>query len=448
MGDRSDLTLKGLLELLLAGAAIKDFNLATEPLKPGLDYLPPSGKVIGETEISNLLEAVFDVHYTEGRWVSLFEKRLSGFLGMRCGSMTNSGSSANLLAMLAVKEFMSIPDGAKVITTACGFPTTVAPIVQAGLQPFFVDVDRETYVPSAERLQAAVDGRVRAIFIAHTLGNPWPVCEIVDFCQKRDIAIIEDNCDSLGSHMGGALTGTIGLASTCSFYPAHQITAGEGGMVVTNRPMLKKIVESYRDWGRDCWCEPGLQNTCGKRFEWDIEGLPAGYDHKYIYSRIGYNLKATDFQGAIGAAQVDRLSDFIDARRENFRTLDYYLRINGLDQYFSMPKKVNGANQPAWFGFPLTLKEQFDAGLVTLICRLLEEKFKIGTRRIFGGNLIRQPAFKRYRKYRFDNLKNSDFIMERAFWLGVWPRLDRRCMIYIAESLIEIMRDLKHEGAL
>jgi CDP-6-deoxy-D-xylo-4-hexulose-3-dehydrase len=447
MGDRSDLNLTGLLKLLPAGAAMKDFELAVEPLEPGRDYLPPSGKVIGKTEISNLLEAVFDVHYTEGRWVDLFEKKLSKHLGMRFGSMTNSGSSANLLAMLAVKEFMSIPDGAKVITAACGFPTTLAPIIQAGLQPFFVDVELGTYVPTTERLQAAVDSRVKAIFIAHTLGNPWPVCEIADFCFEKGIAIIEDNCDALGSLMGNVLTGTVGLVSTCSFYPAHHITAGEGGMVFTNRPKLKKIVESYRDWGRDCWCEPGEQNTCGKRFTWNIEGLSAGYDHKYIYSRMGYNLKATDFQGAIGAAQVDRLSAFIYTRRANFRALNYYLRINGLDQYFIMPG-ASGANQPAWFGFPLTLKEPFDAGLVPVICRLLEEKFKIGTRRLFGGNLIRQPAFKQFRGYQFDDLKNSDFIMERAFWLGLWPRLDRRCMIYIAESLIEIMRGLEREGAL
>jgi CDP-6-deoxy-D-xylo-4-hexulose-3-dehydrase len=407
------------------------------PFVAGLTYIPPSGKVIGMPEITNGVLALLDGHLTEGRWTNEFEARLAETLGTRHASLVNSGSSANLLAIAALKSkdvngWMRMMEGGGILTAAVGFPTTLNAILLNNYRPAFVDVQMQTYVPSADDIIEACEQwrDIRVVFMAHTLGNPLPL-DIVERLGKLDVVLIEDNCDALGSRFRGKPTGTFGLAGTQSFYPAHHITTGEGGAVVTRSPSFKKAVERLRDWGRDCWCEPGKENTCGKRFDWDFDGLPHGYDHKYVYSAVGYNLKSTDLQAAIGLAQLDRLKGFVDARRAHFSWLHNGLQ--DMEEHLMLPRKTE-ESQPAWFGFPLTIRHGERADLI----RFLDER-RIGTRLMFGGNLLRQPAYAPYVAGGFwrtlGDLRHSDTITDRTFWVGCWPGMSKPMIDFIVESL-------------
>jgi len=417
-------------------AAAIEFEMAhaPRPFVPGETPIPPSGKVIGGSEIQNAMFALMDNVLTEGPWVARFEEMLASRVGVKHASMCNSGSSANLLAVSALKSHWLHPerrlhDGDVVVTTAVGFPTTLNAILHARLRPVFIDVELETLVPADDNILGAVHKfDARAVVLAHTLGNPWPL-SVVDLLDVMDVYVIEDNCDALGSLYQGRMTGGFGTLATQSFYPAHHITTGEGGAVLTNSQTLKRAVESLRDWGRDCWCPPGKDNTCGKRFEWRFAdgSLPEGYDHKYVYSEVGYNLKSTDLQAAIGVAQLDRLGGFTRARRERFDHLFSGLR--DLSDYFILPQETAGS-RPSWFGFPLTCTERIRRSDVLA---LLAER-KIGTRNLFGGNLLRQPAY--HGMFEADGrLPNSDIITERTFWIGCWPGLTPDMLNFIVEAL-------------
>lgn len=415
-------------------AAVRDFEVLHPPraFVPGETPIPPSGKVIGGPEIQNALFALMENVLTEGPWVDRFESLLASRVGVRHASMCNSGSSANLLAVSALKSHWLHPerrlhDGDVVVTAAVGFPTTLNAILHARLRPVFLDVELETLVPTAEDIVGAVQKfDARAVVLAHTLGNPWPL-DIVDLLDVMDVYVIEDNCDALGSLYQGRMTGGFGALATQSFYPAHHITTGEGGAVLTDSAQLKRAVESLRDWGRDCWCPPGKDNTCGKRFEWKFPDLPEGYDHKYVYSEVGYNLKSTDLQAAIGVAQLERLDAFTEARRRNFEQL--YFGVSDLADYFILPQETAGSS-PSWFGFPLTCREHVKREDVLALLA----KRKIGTRNLFGGNLLRQPAYSGM--FEADGLlPNSDIITERTFWIGCWPGLTTDMLDYMVEAL-------------
>lgn len=415
-----------------------------ERFEPGKTYIPASGKVVGKEELSNIIMAAAELWLTEGHWVDEFEADFAKWLGTLRASMCNSGSSANLLAMLTAKEYFEMEDGHEVVVTACGFPTTLNPVLQAGLVPKFIDVELNTYVPTAEMiLEACEPESVRGIFIAHTLGNPWDVKKVSTELAGMRMAIIEDNCDALGSTLYGKKTGTIGHMGTHSFYPAHHITTGEGGMVVSRSDRMIKILESFRDWGRDCWCPPGRDNTCGKRFETRYELLPNGYDHKYVYSRIGYNLKSTDLQAAIGLAQLEKLDNFNGHRKSNFKSMINGLMYEKMDEFFHLPEDTPNSS-PSWFGFPLTIKDGAPF-MRTQLVMLLESKYKIGTRLLFGGNLLRQPA---YCHLPFPNtgLPNSEKIMNDTFWVGVWPGINTEMCIYMHTSIAEAVRSLINEN--
>lgn len=413
-------------------------------ITPGKDYIPVSGKVVGGAETRYLVEAALDGWWTEGHFVDEFEKKLAKATGRRFAAMVNSGSSANLIALATAKEQYQITEG-EVIVTAVGFPTTLNPVIQLGLTPHFIDVEMGTYVPSLEMLESAINKKTVGVMIAHTLGNPWPVTDfIANFAgDPKKLFIIEDNCDALGSMIDGKLTGSIGQMGTQSFYPAHHITTGEGGAITFDSPKLRKIAESFRDWGRDCWCPPGKENTCGKRFDHQFENLPDGYDHKYVYSRIGWNLKSTDLNAAIGLAQLDRLEEFTEARKRNFGRLRAGLSVNEVDRYFHLPEtRVN--TEPSWFGFPLTRRDNCPWS-TSEITRLLEERYKIGTRRLFGGNLLNQPAYRNIVHERQD-LPNTEIIANDTFWIGVYPGLDEDVVDYMIESfvnLIEFWEDIE-----
>jgi CDP-6-deoxy-D-xylo-4-hexulose-3-dehydrase len=399
----------------------------------GQTAIPPSGKVLGPEELVNLVDASLDAWLTTGRFNDSFEKKLAAYLGVPHALTCNSGSSANLLALTALTSPLlgerALKPGDEVITAAAGFPTTVNPILQNGLIPVFVDSHIPTYNPLPESIEAAISDKTRAIMIAHTLGNPFAAEEIRAIADRHNLWLIEDCCDALGSTYRGKTVGTFGHLGTLSFYPAHHITMGEGGAVFTSDPLLKRIVESFRDWGRDCWCNPGFDNTCGKRFDWQLGDLPAGYDHKYVYSHLGYNLKITDMQAAIGLAQLDRLENFIAARQSNFAYLSN--RLSGTAQ-LTLPGATPESN-PSWFGFPITLSEDAPFKRVDLL-RYLDQQ-KIGTRLLFAGNLTRQP-YMAGRDYRIaNNLSNADRIMNQTFWVGLWPGLDARALEHIGQSL-------------
>ncbi|NQW45896.1 MAG: lipopolysaccharide biosynthesis protein RfbH [Deltaproteobacteria bacterium] len=416
---------------------------AIEPkaLIPGVDYLPASGKVVGPEELELLLMASADLWLTAGRFSDEFEEKFPRFWGSRKCLLVNSGSSANLLAFSALtsptlKDRMLKRED-EFITTACGFPTTVAPAVQYGMKPIFVDVDVATHNASVDDIIAAISPKTKLIMIAHALGNPYRADKLVKICEEKNIWLIEDCCDALGATIEGKHVGTFGALSTCSFYPAHHITMGEGGAVLINNALLGKVATSFRDWGRDCWCPPGQSNTCGIRFEWKMGELPKGYDHKYIYSHLGYNLKLTDFQAAVGLAQLERLPGFIEARRNNFTFLKTELIKLGLEEHFTLPKATEGTN-PSWFGFFLCGKGQgseFRNKIVTYL-----EENKIGTRLLFGGNLTKQPAFKGIPYSIHSTLKNTDKIMEEGFWVGVWPGLSEEHLSYIAKKINEAVK--------
>ena len=402
--------------------------------KPGESSIPVSGKVIDGRDLSSVVDSALDCWFTTGRFAEEFERKLARFVGVRCASLVNSGSSANLLAISALTSSKladrRLKPGDEVITVAAGFPTTLNPILQNRLVPVFVDVVLPTYEIDVSQLAAALSPKTKAIFIAHTLGNVFDLDAVSAFAKEHNIWLIEDCCDALGSTWKGRPVGTFGDIATVSFYPAHHITMGEGGAVLTDKPNLQVLIESFRDWGRDCWCHPGKDNTCGKRFDWQLGTLPCGYDHKYTYSHIGYNLKATDMQAALGVSQIEKLPAFVARRKENF---EYPSRaLATLESVLQLPKATPGAD-PAWFGFPIAVREDAPFKREDLI-RVLDAS-RIGTRLLFGGNLLRQPAYADS-KYRIvGNLPNTDFVMNNVFWIGIYPGLTTDMLDFVAGVL-------------
>ena len=409
-------------------------HFAEKLFQPGTSIIPPSGKVLGANELKNMVEASLDGWLTAGRFNEAFEKRFAKFVGVSHALTTASGSSANLLAFTALTSHKlgerALKQGNEVITVAAGFPTTVNPILQNGMVPVFVDVDIPTYNIDPRKIEAAVTERTRAIMVAHTLGNPFDLDAIMAVARKHNLWVIEDCCDALGARYKGQHVGTFGHIATCSFYPAHHITMGEGGMVFTQDRDLYKIVESFRDWGRDCWCAPGCDNTCNKRFGWQLGALPFGYDHKYTYSHLGYNLKITDMQAACALAQMERLHGFVEARRRNFNYLKN--RLKSCEEFLILPEATEGS-EPSWFCFPITLREAAGTSRVDLLTYL--NQHKIGTRLLFAGNLTRQPYFKG-RSYRVSGeLTNTDTVMNHTFWIGVYPGLTEAMLDYACSRI-------------
>lgn len=406
-------------------------------ITPGENYIPPSGKVLDKDDLRNLIESSLDLWLTAGRFANEFEKSFATFMNQKFCLLVNSGSSANLVAFSTLTSPLlkerQIKPGDEVITVAAGFPTTVNPIIQNGAVPVFVDIDLPDYGIKIDMLEKAVSPKTKAIMIAHTLGNPFNVKSVKDFCNKHNLWLIEDCCDAVGAKYEDKLVGTYGDIATVSFYPAHHMTMGEGGAVLTSNPKLKKIAESFRDWGRDCWCPPGKDNTCGKRFDQQFAELPEGYDHKYVYSHVGYNLKVSDMQAAIGCSQLKKLPSFIEKRNNNTKTLIELIKqkLPQYEEFFILPTHLEKAT-PSWFGFPITLKKGNRKKLINHL-----EKNKIGTRLLFAGNLLRQPLYqdKNYRVV--GELTNSDFIMNNTFWVGIYPALNEEHMNYIAEKLKE-----------
>lgn len=403
---------------------------------PGESPVPVSGKVFDADEVRHLVDASLDFWLTTGRFAHEFERSLADWVGVRHAILVNSGSSANLLALTALtSETLGdrrLKPGDEVITCAAGFPTTVNPILQNGLVPVFLDVTIPTYNMDVSRLEEAVGERTRAIMVAHTLGNPFDVDAVLEVAKRHKLWIIEDTCDALGATWRARKVGTFGDLATISFYPAHHITLGEGGAVLTSDTTLKRIVESLRDWGRDCWCDTGVANTCKKRFGWQLGELPYGYDHKYIYSHIGYNMKATDMQAAVGVAQLKKLPRFIERRRANFARLRRYLE--PLQEQLILPEATPGS-EPSWFGLPLTLREPSSVSRHALI-EFLDSR-RIGTRLLFGGNLLRQPAYRAIPHRRVGALKEADRVMRQTFWVGVFPGLSEPMLDFIAASIRE-----------
>lgn len=401
---------------------------------PDVSPIPPSGKVIGSAELKNMVEASLDGWLTTGRYNDAFEKRLSEFLGVKHALTTNSGSSANLLAFSALTSPLlgerAIQPGDEVISVAAGFPTTVNPILQYGAVPVFVDVHLPTYNIDPARIEEAITSKTKAIMLAHTLGNPCDLGIIAALAKKHNLWFIEDCCDALGSTYNDRLVGTFGDIGTLSFYPAHHITMGEGGAVFTNNGKLKMIIESFRDWGRDCFCPPGKDNTCNKRFCWKLGDLPEGYDHKYTYSHLGYNLKITDMQAACGLAQMDRLEEFIAVRKQNFAYLK--ARLKNCEEYLLLPEATPNS-EPSWFGFPITIKPSAGIKRVDLLQYL--DKHMIGTRLLFAGNLTRQPYMKGFNFRVAGELINTDIIMNDTFWIGVFPGLTESMLDYMANKI-------------
>jgi CDP-6-deoxy-D-xylo-4-hexulose-3-dehydrase len=406
----------------------------TKDFIPGQTVIPPAGKVIGELELQYMVEASLDGWLTTGRFNDKFEKELAVYLGVKHLITVNSGSSANLIAFSALTSpklgDRAVKPGDEVISVAAGFPTTINPIIQNGAVPVFLDVDIPTYNIDVTKLEQALSSKTKAVFIAHTLGNPYDLQAIRTFCDTHKLWLIEDCCDALGSRYDGKLVGTFGDIATVSFYPAHHITMGEGGAVFTNNDQLKTIAESFRDWGRDCYCQPGCDNTCGKRYCQQLGQLPAGYDHKYTYSHLGYNLKITDMQAACGLAQLARLDDFVQKRKDNFN----YLRtkLQGCSEFLILPE-ATANSEPSWFGFPITIKETAGFTRGDLLTYL--DNNKVGTRLLFAGNVTKQP-YMQGRNYRVVNeLTNSDRIMNQTFWVGIYPGLTEEMLDYTAEVI-------------
>lgn len=408
-------------------------------IRPGTDTIPVSGKVLDEDDLIHLVDASLDMWLTSGRFSDAFESAFATFMGQRHCLAVNSGSSANLVAISALTSpalgDARLQPGDEIITVAAGFPTTVNPILNVGCVPVFVDVSLSDYGIDPELIEAAISPRTRAIMLAHTLGNPFDLDAVLDICQKHELWLVEDCCDAVGSKWDGKPVGTFGHLATTSFYPAHHITMGEGGAVLTNKPKLRKIAMSFRDWGRDCWCPPGVENTCGKRFSQSIAELPHGYDHKYIYSHIGYNLKITDMQAAVGLSQLKKLPEFIEQRKRNFSTFRSLLA--GLEDFLILPTAHEKAD-PAWFGFPLTLRPECGISRAKVIEHL--EGNNIATRLLFGGNLLRQPLYKHAPKRVVGELVNTDLILNQSFWLGLYPALGETHMEYMADKLRELLQ--------
>ena len=429
---------KLLKEILSLVDAYAELEYAPRPFAPGSSTIPPSGKVLGAAELRNMVEASLDGWLTTGRFNDQFESRLAKFLGVRFVSTVNSGSSANLVAFSALTSprlgDRAIRPGDEVIGVAAGFPTTVYPILQFGAVPVFVDVELGTYNVMVERLEAAITPKTKAIMLAHTLGNPYNLRVVTDLCRRHGLWLIEDCCDALGATYDGKLVGTFGDIGTLSFYPAHHITMGEGGAVFTNNAELKPLIDSFRDWGRDCYCAPGKDNTCGKRFGWPLGDLPFGYDHKYIYSHVGYNLKITDMQAACALAQMDRLEGFIAARRANFRFLTEALA--GSEDHLVLPRATEHSD-PSWFGYPITIKRESGVNRFDLVNYLNQNR--VGTRLLFAGNLTRQPAMAG-RNYRVSGgLENTDIVMNDTFWIGVYPGLTEDMLAFAADRIMTFL---------
>lgn len=411
-----------------------DETLDTKTFVADDSTIPPSGKVIGANELQFMVDASLDGWLTTGRFNKAFEERLASYLGTRYVLTTNSGSSANLLALTALTSpklgDKALLPGDEVITVAASFPTTVNPIIQNNLIPVFIDVDLATYNIQVDKIEAAISSKTKAIMIAHTLGNPYNLSEVKRIAEKYNLWLIEDCCDALGTTYNDQMVGTFGDIATLSFYPAHHITTGEGGAVFTQSPKLNKLIESFRDWGRDCFCNPGVDNTCGKRFDWQLGSLPKGYDHKYIYSHLGYNLKMTDMQAACGLAQMDRIEGFIDKRKKNFNYLKKGLQ--PFSDLIILPEATKNSD-PSWFGFPITIKPESRINRIDLL-RFLDNH-KIGARLLFSGNIIRQPYFKNLNYRIFGELTNTDVIMNHSFWLGVYPGINEKMLDFIIAKI-------------
>ena len=434
MNENSERLRARILEL------VADYSAEAFPQKifvPGETYVPVSGRVFDAADVQSLIDSGLDFWLTEGRFAKQFEKEFARFFKMRHAILVNSGSSANLLALTCLTSPMladrRLQAGDEVITVATGFPTTVNPIFQNGLVPVFVDVQIPTYNIDATQLKTALSEKTRAVMIAHTLGNPFDLEAVTAFCKENNLWLIEDCCDAVGATYNNQPVGRFGDVATVSFYPAHHITMGEGGALLTDKPKLKKIIESFRDWGRDCWCDPGKDNTCGKRFDWQLGDLPHGYDHKYTYSHIGYNLKATDMQAAVGVSQLKKLTGFIEKRRANF---DYLTeRLSTLQDFFMLPQATQNSN-PSWFGFPIYVRTAVPFTRDEAVRWL--ENHNIGTRLLFGGNLLRQPAY-RAQKYRVvGDLARADEVTRRVFWIGVYPGLTRPMLDYVCDILAQL----------
>ena len=429
---------------------VREYHATAFPARefvPGASAVPYAGRVFDAEEIVNLVDSSLEFWLTTGRYAAKFEREFARFIGVRNALLVNSGSSANLVALSCLtspklKERQLRP-GDEVITAGTGFPTTVNPIIQNRLVPVFLDVDIPTYNLSVSQLEEALSPRTRAIMVAHTLGNPFDVGAVKAFAEKHNLWLVEDCCDAVGSTYRGQNCGTFGDLATVSFYPAHHMTMGEGGAVLTDKPMLKTLAESFRDWGRDCWCEPGKDNTCGKRFDWQLGELPCGYDHKYTYSHIGYNLKLTDMQAAVGVAQMGKLPGFIEARRRNFRALREGLR--ELEDIFILPEATEGSD-PSWFGFPIAVRPESGFTRHQVVTHL--EAAKIATRLLFGGNLLRQPAYEGVEHRRIGTLANSGYVMNNVFWIGVYPGLTGAMLDYVLTTLRQVrtLLPLAREG--
>lgn len=401
-------------------------------LIPGVSYIAPSGKRVDSEDLANLIDSSLDMWLTAGRYSDTFEIEFSKFIGVKHCALVNSGSSANLVAFTALTSHKlgdkRLKQGDEVITVAAGFPTTISPIIQNGLVPVFIDCEIGTYDFDASVIEEAISEKTKCIFMAHTLGNPFNIDKVMELAKKYDLWVIEDNCDALGSKYNGQYTGTFGHISTFSFYPAHHITMGEGGAVLTNDNLLYTIIKSIRDWGRDCVCPPGKDGICGKRFTQQHGDLPVGYDHKYVYSHLGYNLKVTDMQAAIGVSQLNKLEYFINKRKENYQLLTS--KLLEFSNYLILPVATKNSD-PSWFGYPITVKE--DAPFTRNELSTYLEEHKIGTRLLFAGNVLRQPCFtddnQQYRVV--GSLTNTDIIMNQTFWIGTWPGIDEDCVEYI-----------------
>jgi CDP-4-dehydro-6-deoxyglucose reductase, E1 len=439
MSERSEQLRQQILQLT---AEFHAEAFAKKDFVAGSSVVPVSGKVIDAADMSAVVDSALDGWFTTGRWAKDFERKLARFFGLRSASLVNSGSSANLVALSALTSpklgDRQLKPGDEVITVAAGFPTTVNPIFQNRLVPVFIDVTLPTYEIDVTKLEEARSEKTKAVMVAHTLGNVFDLGAVSAFCKKYNLWLIEDCCDALGSTYKGQKVGTFGDIATVSFYPAHHITMGEGGAVLTDKPALQVLIDSFRDWGRDCWCEPGVDNTCGKRFDWQLGTLPCGYDHKYTYSHVGYNLKATDMQAALGVSQIDKLPHFIERRKENFAYLKNALK--PLEDVIVLPEATPDSD-PSWFGFPIGVKEDAPFKRDQLTKAL--EANKIGTRLLFAGNLLRQPAYEGWEYRVVGEMTNTDYVMNNVFWIGVFPGLTKEMLDFIAKTAIEFVAAVK-----
>ena len=427
---------------------VSEYHAEAFPERPflgGISNVPVSGKVFDQNELKLLVDSSLDFWLTTGRYAEKFEKSFAKVMGMKHAMLCNSGSSANLLAVSALTSprlgKRALKEGDEVITAAAGFPTTVNPILQNRLTPVFVDVELATYDSSVEKIEAAIGPKTKAIVMAHTLGNPFDIAGVMELAKQHKLFVVEDTCDAVGAKFNGQPVGSFGDLSTTSFYPAHHITMGEGGCVLVNKASMKKIVESLRDWGRDCWCPPGVDNTCGRRFDWQLGELPYGYDHKYVYSHVGYNLKMTDMQAAVGVAQLDKLEGFIQARNSNFNKI--YAGLKDLQEFLILPEATKNS-EPSWFGFPITVRKDAPFTRFELVQHI--ENRRIGTRQLFGGNLLRQPAYLKSPMRVVGDLTNADFITENTFWIGVYPGLRKDMIDYMLHEIQDFVSGKVKQG--